>query len=110
MKPNTLVRVLLLIIAVLLGALVLRPLAQQKAHAQALQKYDLYIEPGITMVRSPDATLQVQGKVVVDLRNGKVWGFPTLGTQPYPMDATKSAPPVSHPIYLGQFDFAAMNR
>jgi hypothetical protein len=110
MKPDTFVRTLLLVIAVLLGVLVLRPLAQQKAQAQALQNYNLYIEPGTTMVRSPDATLQVQGKVVVDLRNGKAWGFPTLGSQPYPMDTTRPEPPVSHPIYLGQFDFAAMNR
>jgi len=36
-----------------------------------------------------------------------VWGFPTLSSDPYPVDVTKAAPPTSKPIYLGKYDFAA---
>ena len=110
MKPDSLVRTLLIVIAVFLGLIVLRPQGAENAQAQSLQKFDVYIEPGTTMLRTPDSSQQVLGKVIVDLRNGKVWGFPTLGSQPYPMDATKSVPPVSHPIYLGQYDLAATAR
>jgi hypothetical protein len=46
--------------------------------------------------------------MVVDLRNGDVWGFPTLLGSPYPVDPTRSQPPTSTPIYLGRFDFSKM--
>jgi hypothetical protein len=52
----------------------------------------------------------MQGKVVIDLRTGEVWGFPTLDRVPYPVDWTKPTPPVSSPMYLGKFDFAKMRR
>ncbi len=110
MRPDPLLRALLILITLLLGVIALRPLATQKAQADSPQRFDLYIEPGTSTLRSPDGSRQVIGKVVVDLRNGKVWGFPTLGSQPYPLDITKTEPPVSHPIYLGQYDFAATNR
>jgi len=110
MKRDPFVRFFLLVITASLGLIVLRPLIPEKVEAQAHPKYDFYIEPGTTTVRAPDGSVQVIGKVVVDLRNGKVWGFPTIGPQPYPMDTTKPEPPVSHPIYLGQYDFPATNR
>ncbi len=110
MKPDPLVRALLIIIAVFLGLITLRPLAAEKAQAESSQKFDFYIEPGTTTLRAPDGSRQVMGKVVIDLRHGRVWGFPTLGSQPYPVDTTKLEPPLSRPIYLGQYDFAATNR
>ncbi len=82
----------------------------EKAQAESSQKFDFYIEPGTTTLRAPDGSRQVMGKVVIDLKNGRVWGFPTLGSQPYPVDITKLEPPLSRPIYLGQYDFAATNR
>jgi hypothetical protein len=110
MKTNSLVRILLLVVAVFLGLILLRPQGAETAQVPFLPQYEVYIEPGTTMLRTPDGSQQVLGKVVVDLRNGKVWGFPTLGAQPYPSDPTQTTPPVSHPIYLGQYDFAAMTR
>jgi hypothetical protein len=110
MKPDHVVRTLLIIIAAFLGLIALRPLAEEKTQADSAQGFHFYIEPGTTTLRAPDNSRQVMGKVVVDLRTGKVWGFPTLGSQPYPMDVTKAEPPVSRPIYLGQYDFAAANR
>jgi hypothetical protein len=50
------------------------------------------------------------GKVVVDLRNGNVWGFPTTADQPYPVDVTSQQPPTSKPFLLGKFDLGAMHR
>jgi hypothetical protein len=44
----------------------------------------LYIEPGVTMLRAPDGSRQVLGKVMIDLSTGNVWGLPTTVEQPYP--------------------------
>jgi hypothetical protein len=97
---------LLLAIAVFLGMLAFRPLwTPEVTHADASDALPFYIEPGSTMLRSPDASQQVQGKVVIDMRNGNVWGFPTLSSSPYPVDTTSTQPPTSHPLYLGKFDF-----
>jgi hypothetical protein len=97
-------------IAVLLGILVLRP-ATDPPHVQAQSEYDyLYIEPGTTMLRKTDGSGQVLGKVVIDRRTGDVWGFPTSTNAPYPVVVTSHEPPVSKPMYLGKFDFAAIKR
>lgn len=96
----------LTVIAALLAIIALRPLASP-ATASAASNYGyLYIEPGATMLRNPDGSQQVQGKVVVDMRSGNIWGFPTLTSAPYPVDTTRSEPPVSTPMYLGRFDFS----
>jgi hypothetical protein len=52
----------------------------------------------------------VQGKVAVDLLTGDIWGFPTRGPAPYPMDLLNGQPQTSRPMYLGKFDFASMKR
>jgi hypothetical protein len=72
----------------------------------------VYIEPGVFTITAPDKQRQFLGKVVVDLTNGKVWGFPTLAKTPYPIPADPSSlkPPVSTPIYLGKFDLASIER
>ena len=53
----------------------------------------LYIEPGTTMLRDPDTGGQIQGKVVIDLRTGSVWGFPTATPAPYPVVLSRREPP-----------------
>jgi hypothetical protein len=52
------------------------------------------------MLRAPDGSRQVLGKVMIDLSTGKVWGFPTTVEQPYPVDVMKSQPPTSTPFLL----------
>lgn len=98
-------------IAIFLGSLALRPAVDPpRVEAQSDRAY-LFVEPGTTIIRPPDgASGQIQGKVVIDLRSGDVWGFPTTSTAPYPVDLARSEPPVSKPIYLGRFDFGAMRR
>ena len=104
-------KILLVAIAALLGILVLRPFAQPApVHAQADQGYPFYIEPGYTMLRKPDGTAQMYGKVVIDMRTGDIWGFPTLTQSPYPIDSAQTTPPKSSPMYLGKFMFNQATR
>ena len=95
-----------MVIAILLGILVFRPIIQPASvRAQTDEGYPFYVEPGYTMIRKPDGTAQMYGKVVIDMRNGDIWGFPTLTQGPYPVDTVKTTPPKSYPMYLGKFMF-----
>ena len=62
------------------------------------------------MLRAPDGSKQVWGKVVVDLETGNVWGFPTSTSDPYPSSRLSSQPETSHPILLGRFALEDMNK
>jgi hypothetical protein len=111
MKPNTLTNLLLLLIAVLLGGIALRPLrAPQAVQAETAAPYPLFMEPGTFMFRAPDGSSQLYGKIAVDLRNGKVWGFPTLGPQPFPVNMVDPKPQTTHPIMLGRFALEDIDR
>ena len=106
-------KAVLLVIAVLLGVIVFRPVVQPapvRAQAQSEDGYPFYVEPGYTMIRKPDGTSQMYGKVIVDMRNGDIWGFPTLTTSPYPIDSAQTKPPKSYPMYLGKFMFEDAKR
>jgi hypothetical protein len=105
MRKQDLTIALLLIIAIALVAIAVEPmLAPRPAEAQSTV-YPLYIEPGYEMLRTPDGTTQVYGKVVVDMRSGKVWGFPTLAPQSYPSAGMQNKLPTSRPFELGKFAF-----
>ena len=110
MKSEWLNRITLATIALSLLTMAIRPWAEPKTVFAQDGTANLYIEPGSTMIQTPDRSSQFYGKVVVDLQTGKIWGFPTLTTAPYPVDNVHTTPPVSHPVYLGKFDFAAMTR
>ncbi len=111
MKTDKTTKFLLLLIAGALIAIAVRPyIAPRVASADTSSAYAVFIEPGVQMLRAPDGSSQVYGRVVVDLQNGKVWGFPTLTTSPYPVDIGSTKPPVSHPFLLGTFDFAGMEK
>jgi hypothetical protein len=104
-------KVMLVIIAVLLGVVVFRPVVQPApVRAQADDGYPFFVEPGYTMLRKPDGTAQMYGKMIIDMRNGDVWGFPTLSQGPYPVDTAKTTPPKSYPMYLGKFMFEDAKR
>jgi len=111
MNLDRFTKAMLVVIAVLLGMLVLRPIVQPApVRAQADEGYPFYVEPGYTTIRKPDGTAQVYGKVVIDMRNGDIWGFPTLVQGPYPVDAAQTKPPKSSPMYLGKFMFSEASR
>ena len=106
MRRDDLNLALLFVIAVALTAIAVQPLlAPQAAKAQANSVPPLYIEPGSELLRAPDGSKQVYGKVVVDMSTGKIWGFPTLAPQSYPSANLQNKPPVSHPFELGRFAF-----
>jgi hypothetical protein len=107
MKMDWIVKTLLLMIAVLLGMIAFRPVVQPvTVRAETSEAYSFYIEPGVTMIRKPDGSSQVYGRMVVDMRNGDVWGFPTITNSPFPLDPTTTTPPKSHPFYIGKFLFS----
>ena len=111
MKADGLVKFLLLVIAVSVAAIAARPyVAPPAAQAQAGDGLPFYVEPGTTMLRAPDGSRQVLGKVMVDLRNGNIWGFPTLSQDPYPNAGADTKAPTSHPFLLGKFALADTDR
>jgi hypothetical protein len=105
----TYTKAVLTVIALLLAALVMRPLPVQ---AQ-MDVPTLYIEPGTSPIRNLNGGVTGDGKVVINTSTGDVWGFPTHGAgAPYPIEALplSSRAPVAKPVYLGKFDFAAIKR
>jgi hypothetical protein len=110
MQLDRTVRLLLASIALLLAALVFRPLAQPTPALAQSDSANFYVEPGYTMLRKPDGSGQMYGKMMIDMRTGDIWGFPTLDQSPYPIDSTKSEPPRSRPMYLGKFVLSDAHR
>jgi hypothetical protein len=111
MKNDLLSRFLLAVIAIALAAIALRPyMAPGPAHAESGAAYPVFIEPGVQMLKASDGSKQLYGRVVVDLRTGKIWGFPTMTTDPYPFNALNSKPETSHPFELGRFAFEDMDK
>jgi hypothetical protein len=103
-------KVILTVIAVFLGVIVLRPLLLPTDSVQAQDDRPiLYVEPGTTTIRTPDGSSQVEGKMMINLRNGDVWGFPTMyAGASYPVDPLNNKPAIAKPIYLGQFDISTI--
>lgn len=110
MKSDVVSKLLLSVIAIAMVAIAIRPyIAPGAAHAQSTA-YPVYIEPGVQMLKTSDGSKQVYGRMVVDLRTGKIWGFPTMTTDPYPFNALNSKPQTSHPFELGRFAFEDMDK
>lgn len=105
------VKILLLVIAAAVSTIALHPyLVPPIVAAQSAQAGSFYVEPGVNILRAPDGTQQVLGKVVVDLRNGNIWGFPTMSQDPYPAAGAKTSPVTSHPFLLGKFALSDMDK
>jgi hypothetical protein len=111
-KSDAVLKWLLLLTLVVLVADLTKPFWSPVAPVVQAQRstYPIYIEPGVTMLRAPDGSRQVLGKVFIDLRNGDVWGFPTTVQQPFPIDVTQQKPPTSTPFRLGRFDLSTMEQ
>jgi hypothetical protein len=105
--------VILTLIALLLAALALRPVTHPAPVLAQADEARYYFEPGTVGIRNPAGGSEGEGKLVVDLRTGDIWAFPTLLAGrgvPYPIDANSSKPPIVKPTLLGRFDLAAMRR
>ncbi len=110
MKLNLFDRTVLTLVTLFLGVLALRPMfTPEVVRAQGAIDH-LYIEPGVHTLLSPDKSRQAEGKIMVDLTTGNIWGFPTGPDTPYPIDRLKAQPATSSPIYLGKFDLTGMHR
>lgn len=106
MKLDWLVKCLLVVIALLLGIVTFRPVVDPTpVLAQGGSAYPFHIEQGTVSLKKPDGTT-TWGKVVVDMRNGDVWGFPMKAQNtPYPVYGPGDTSKVSHPMYLGRMAF-----
>jgi hypothetical protein len=106
---NVLIRVVLIFVAGFLVLAGLQRAINSPVEAQS-PSTSLYIEPGTIIIRAPDTGGTIgEGKMVIDLKTGNIWGFPTNVTgSPYPIDPIKGKPAVSKPVYLGRLDFSEM--
>jgi hypothetical protein len=78
--------------------------------AQDGSPYPFHIEQGMVSLRKSDGNT-TWGKVVVDMRNGDVWGFPLQAQNtPYPVYGPSDTPKVSRPLYLGRMAFSEATR
>lgn len=94
-----------------LTAIACRPLTSPSTILAGVSSSDLYIVPGVYSLRAPDGSRSQLGKVVVDLRTGKIWGYPTGTSAPYPLSiAGSSEAPTSKPFLLFKFDLDAMEK
>jgi hypothetical protein len=104
LSAHGLSNILLLSIAVALLAIALRPLfIPLPARAESHPERRLFIEPGVHLLHTSDLSRNVYGRVVVDLRTGDVWGFPTPTGDLYPFQPTNGKLETSHPFLLGRF-------
>lgn len=107
MKVDGVLKSLLAVIAISLIVIAVRNyVAPPSVSAQTGEVHPLYFEPGTFMLRAPDGSQQVYGKVAIDMRNGKIWGFPTTTQDPYPSNPMSSTPPTSRPFLLGRFSLS----
>jgi hypothetical protein len=103
-KNFTVTNLFLLVIAIALVAIAGRSYVEPvRVEAQSSASRSFYVEPGVQMLKRPDGSGQVYGKVFVDLRNGNIWGFPTGSLDPYPSHPINNKPAVSRPFLLGRF-------
>jgi hypothetical protein len=111
MRKDTLTNTLLALIAVALIVIAVRPyIAPAPAQAQSAAPYPFYIEPGVQMLHRAGVTENIYGRVVIDMRSGKIWGFPTGTIDTYPSNSLDEKPVTSHPLYLGKFAFEEIEK
>jgi hypothetical protein len=110
MRRDALTNVLLAVIAIALVAIALRTYREPAVEAQTTAANPFYVEPGVQMLRAPDGSMAVYGKMMVDMRTGNVWGFPTGTPDPYPSNPLDKKPVTSRPILLGRFALDETNK
>jgi hypothetical protein len=111
--PSRYTNVILTVITFLLAVLAFRPVAHPAPVLAQADDARYYFEPGTVGIRNPTGGSEGEGKLVVDLRTGDIWAFPTLLAGrgvPYPIDVNSSKPPTVKPVLLGRFDLSAMKR
>lgn len=111
LRTDTYTKAVLTAIALSLIAIACRPLFNPFPALAGASSSDLSIEPGVYSLRAADGSRMLLGKMVVDLRTGLIWGFPTGTSSPYPVSLNGSSElPQSKPFLVGKFDFDAINQ
>lgn len=101
MKIDRFVKTMLVVIAVLL-ALNCATGLRGAVDAQSGGAKFGYIQIGDTVGRSDGGRIVSNLRAVYDLRNGNVWGFP--------INEGGGMPAKGSPVYLGTFDFSALDK
>lgn len=110
MKLDGLVKFLLLVIAIFLGVIALHPyLTPPAVQAQSGGAHPIYVEPGAVMLYAQNGR-NVMGRIVIDLRNGNVWGFPEFLEDSPQEFLMNPHVPTSHPVLLGKYALADMDK
>lgn len=100
---NRITQLLLGVIALALTCIASMLFLRTPAVRADTQSFDpFYVEPGVSLLRIPNGG-QVLGKVMVNLRTGAIYGFPTGTTDPYPVSPVDNKQQVAHAIPLGRF-------
>ena len=112
MKVDLYTKAVLTVIAVFLAVLAASELARPIPATAASHSDDfmyLHFDEKIRKLNAPDGSSSVLGRMVIDLRNGDVWGFPTdpLG---YPRRPVEMKPGYSEPMYLGHFNLSKIKK
>ena len=108
MKIDWFVKSLLLLIALFLGIIALRPyVAPPVVQAQAAEGYPIHFEPGAVWLPDGHGN-NVPGRVVEDLRNGNIWGFPGFTQDTF--DTFDKSLPTSHPVLLGKYALTDLDK
>jgi hypothetical protein len=110
MKIDGFVKFLLVVIVILLGIIVLRPyVAPPVVEAQVGGAYyPMYISRDVVWLPSPKGGPLVAGRVAIDMRNGNIWGFPGFTQDTF--EILDKVLPTSHPILLGKWALADMDK
>jgi hypothetical protein len=111
MRMDWYTKIVLTAIALSLMAIACRTLMSPPRTLAGTSTSDLYFEPGVYSLRAADGSRVQVGKVVVDMRTGKIWGFPTGADTPYPLSTGLSSDiQTSRPFLLGKFDLDALDK
>ena len=101
-------QIVLTVIAIFLGILACRPSTPVLADSQSL---NLWVEPGTTNIRDVKGGTLGDGKIMINMNTGDVWGFPMkIAGVPYPTEALTGPKPVTIPAHLGKFDLDVIRR
>jgi hypothetical protein len=105
MKTDWLIKFLLLLAVIFLAMIALRPyFAPPTVRAQSEDVYPVTFGPSRYMTLNG---FVYDGSVMLDLRNGNVWGFPPFDETSHFFDKPL---PVSQPVLLGRFALEVLNK
>jgi hypothetical protein len=105
MRIDLLKKFLLLMIAISLAAIAVRPYVHPVAARAQSSSDPFYVEPGVRMLRATDGSKPGVRASGVGHADWDDLGFPTYNPDPYPSNGMDTKLQVSHPFVLGKVAF-----